>query len=75
MNRFTDAYERALFPLHRRSASGQGAGPSELDVAVGAGWYRLVCAVEALLEALGAFARRLRARPQPRANARPVGCG
>ncbi|MDX1432760.1 MAG: hypothetical protein R3286_09965 [Gammaproteobacteria bacterium] len=75
MKRFADAYERALFPLRGRRADGQGMGPSELDIAVGAGWYRLVCAVEALVDALSATARRLRARPQAPSAARPLGCG
>ena len=75
MNRFTDAYERALLPLRARDAAGRNAGLSEIDVAVGAGWYRLVCVLEALVDGLGAALRRPRTRPAPRADARPVGCG
>ena len=78
MNRFADAYERALLPMRRRDAGEWDGVPDALDVAVGAGWYRLVCAVEALIESLSAAARHLRSRPEPRRSGSgpaPIGCG
>jgi hypothetical protein len=82
MNRFADAYGRALFPDRyasrnggARAADGQpGTLASDgLDIAIGAGVYRLVSAVEGLVAAL-----RQRPRPSKAAAQRaptPVGCG
>jgi hypothetical protein len=87
MNRFADAYGRALFPNRYRPGNGTTGGPRAaircdgLDIAIGAGVYRLVNAVEALVEALVEVVRQ-RARPgrgtaaaRHTPTARPVGCG
>lgn len=75
MNRFADAYGQALFP--RRYAAGDSTRPGALagdgvDIAIGAGVYRLVSAVEDLLAAL----RQWRSKAgNPRRAPTPVGCG
>jgi hypothetical protein len=87
MNRFADAYGRALFPNRyarrsgttggARASSGQPAAiPSDgLDLAIGAGVYRLVNAVEALVDVLRQRARPSTAAAQHVPTANPVGCG
>ena len=75
MNRFAQAYEHALLPLRRRDAGSGDAGPDPIDIAVGAGWYRLVCAVETLIDRLSALARRAAERPRAGSRAQPIGCG
>ena len=66
MQRFARAYARALFPrgaqvgadrAPENAAPGVKLTADGLDLAIGAGIYRLVCAVEGLLD-------RLRHRPQ-----------
>lgn len=83
MNRFADAYGRALFPNRYQPGNGPTGGPPAaipsdgLDVAIGAGVYRLVNAVEALLEVVRQRARpgRGTAAAPHTPTARPVACG
>lgn len=60
-----------------RGGSGQPMAlvPGDLELAMGAGIYRVVGAVESLLDGVRQRAARWRARPAPRRRATPVGCG
>ncbi len=88
MQRFASAYGRALFP--RRYASRDGMltdgrpadseqpmalAPGGLELAMGAGIYRVVGAVEGLLDGLRQRAGGRTARRKRRPDAAPVGCG
>lgn len=64
MNRFARAYERALFPRRPLDGGGRGGAPDAFDLAVGAGWYRLVCALEALVDSVRRAGVRRAARAQ-----------
>ncbi len=88
MERFASAYGRALFPRRYESrdgmiADGRPAGsgqpmslaPGGLELAMGAGIYRVVCAVEGLLAGLRQRAAGWRATPERRSGATPAGCG
>ncbi len=86
MKRFADAYARALFPRRyappRSSGDpsidrGQGGGLTAdgLDVAIAAACYRLVVAIEALLDAARSRLRRPRVRTSRRPTTTPAGCG
>ena len=87
MERFAAAYGRALFPSRYGPAKGARATasrnddenamtlhPGALELDMGAGIYRLVCAAEGLV---GALRRRLGARAgsERRATAARLGCG
>jgi len=88
MERFASAYGRALLP--RRLAPREGVNgdrgpadnrqpmalvPGDLELAAGAGIYRVVAAVETLLDAVRQRAARRRAGPEHRPRTTPVGCG
>ncbi len=88
MERFASAYGRALFP--RRYAPRDGMitdgrpadseqpmalAPGGLELAMGAGIYRVLGAVEELLDGLRQRAAGWRARRERRPGATPVACG
>ena len=88
MERFASAYGRALFP--RRYASREGVitdgrpiergqpmalAPGDLELDMGAGIYRVVTAVEGLLDGLRQRAARWRTPAQRRPSTTPVACG
>ncbi len=88
MERFAAAYGRALFPNRyglRNDSAAPGTGvdggphmtlpPAGLDLAIGAGVYRLVYAVEALLGGLRRRTRRVGAATTRPPTATPLGCG
>ncbi len=88
MERFAAAYGRALFPNRYAVRDDSAAGsptadgeqrltlpPAGLDLAIGAGVYRLVCAVEALLGGLRRRTRRVGAATTRPPTATPLGCG
>lgn len=88
MERFASAYGRALFPRRyacrdgmttdgRPTDSGQpmALAPGGLELAMSAGIYRMVGAVEDLLVGLRQWAAGWRARHERRPSATPVGCG
>lgn len=88
MESFASAYARALFPRrygHRpgTSAGGHpgpgrqpmGLAPGDFDISLGAAIYRMVGAIERLLDSGRRLAARRRARRQPRPGTTPVGCG
>ncbi len=88
MERFASAYGRALYP--RRYGPGDGMNtdggpggsgqpmalaPGGLELAMGAGVYHVVAAVEGWLDGLRQRLAEWRARPERRSSATPVGCG
>ena len=88
MERFASAYGRALFPGRYESRDGvisdgrpAGSGqpmtlvPGGLELAMGAGIYRAVGAVEGLLAGLRQRAAGWRTKPERRPGTTPVGCG
>jgi hypothetical protein len=88
MERFASAYGRALFPGRYASRDGMitdgrptGSGqpmtlvPGGLELAMGAGIYRVVGAVEELLDGLRQRAAGWRAKPERGLGTTPVGCG
>ena len=88
MKLFASAYGRALFPDRfgpRGGAitDGRSAGrdqtmelaPGGLEIAMGAGIYRVVCALEELLDGLRQRQAEWRAKPGRRSGSSPVGCG
>jgi hypothetical protein len=88
MERFASAYGRALFPrrygsrgdaLARGSSAGSeervGLAPGELEIAMGAGIYAVVVAVEELLDSLRKLPVGWSWRPAPGSGTTPVGCG
>ncbi len=88
MERFVSAYGRALFPQRygsrdgvdtdgRPAGSGQptALAPGGLELAMGAGIYHVVVAVEGLLAGLRQRLALWRARPARRSSTTPVGCG
>lgn len=88
MERFVSAYGRALFPQRygsrdgvdtdgRPAGSGQpmALAPGGLELAMGAGIYRVVAAVEGLLDGLQQRAARWRRPAQRRPSTTPVACG
>ena len=88
MERFASAYGRALLPRRYGprdglNGDGEAAGsgqpmalaPGGLELAMGAGIYRLVAAVEVLLDGLRQRAAGCRAMPKRGPDAAPVGCG
>ena len=87
MERFASSYARALFPRRygardglitdgRPAGSGQpmALAPGGLELAMSAGIYRVVIAVEGLLDGLRQRAAGWRARRARRPGAMPVGC-
>lgn len=87
MESFSSAYARALFP--RRYGPRPGAGmdghagtgpqpmalaPGGLEISLGAAIYRVVVAVERLMEAARRLAPGWKARAASRPGATPVGC-
>ena len=88
MERFASAYGRALFPGRYASradlladsrpadrAQPMALAPGGLELTMGAGIYRVVGAVEQLLDGLRQRAAGWRARRAHRPGATPVGCG
>ncbi len=88
MERFASAYGRALLPRRYGprdgidtaggpTASGQpmAFAPGGLELAMGAGIYHMVIAVEGWLDGLRQRLTAWRARPERKSNATPVGCG
>ena len=88
MERFASAYGRALFPARYGSRSGvstngetadssqpRALAPGSLELAMGAGIYHAVVAVEGWLEGLRRQLAAWRSRPQRGSGATPVGCG
>ena len=88
MERFASAYGRALFPARygpragistdgRSATSGrpQALAPGGLELAMGAGIYHGVVAIEGLLAGLRRQLAAWRARPERGSGATPVGCG
>ncbi len=88
MERFASAYGRALFPARygprtgmntdgRPATSGQSQAlaPGSLELAMGAGIYHAVVAVEGWLDGLRRQLAAWRPRPQRGSGATPVGCG
>ncbi len=88
MERFASAYGRALFPARYGSRSGvstngetadssqpRALAPGSLELAMGAGIYQVVVAVEGLLAGLRQRLALWRARPARRSSTTPVGCG
>ena len=88
MEHFTSAYGRALFPRRFELPGGDGSGtgtagrgqpmvlaPGGVEIAMGAGIYRAVCALEALFDRARRLVAGWRARaPHPAGNT-PVSCG
>ena len=88
MERFVSAYARALFPQRygsrdgvdtdgRPAGSGQpmALAPGGLELAMGAGIYHVVVAVEGWLDGLRRWLAAWWARPERKPSATPVGCG
>ncbi len=88
MERFASAYGRALNPRRygprdRMNTDGGPTGsgqpmalaPGGLELAMGAGIYHVVVAVEGLLDGLRQRLAAWRAKPARRSSTTPVGCG
>ncbi len=88
MERFASAYGRALYPRRYGPRDGMNTdgGPTGsgqpmalasggLELAMSAGIYQVVVAVEGLLDGLRQRLAEWRARPERRSRATPVGCG
>lgn len=88
MERFASAYGRALFPARYGSRSGvstdgrtadssqpRALAPGSLELAMGAGIYHAVVAVEGWLDGLRRQLAAWRSKPQRGPGATPVGCG
>ena len=88
MQRFASAYGRALFPRrfgpHGGDSSDAGSpgerrpmelAPGGMEIAMSAGIYRAVVAVEARLDRSRLLLAEWRARPVRRAGNTPVNCG
>ncbi len=83
MERFASAYGRALYPRRYGPRDGMNTDggepmalpPGSLELAVGAGIYHMVVAVEGWLDGLRQRLAAWRARPARRSSATPLGCG
>ena len=83
MERFASAYGRALHPRRYGPRDGMNTdggqpmalAPGSLELAMGAGIYHVVVAVEGLLAGLRQRLALWRARPARRSSTTPVGCG
>ena len=88
MERFVSAYGRALYPRRygprdgmntdgRPGGSGQpmALAPGSLELAMGAGVYHVVVAVEEWLDGLRVWLAEWRARRRRRPGTTPVSCG
>jgi hypothetical protein len=88
MERFASAYGRVLFPGRYQSRDGvisdgrpadsvqpMSLAPGGVELAMGAGIYHMVGAVEGLLDGLRQRAAGWRAKSERSPSATPVGCG
>lgn len=88
MERFASAYGRALFPRRFGPYGEDGSGtdssgrdrpmelaPGGVEIAMGAGIYRTVCALERLIDRSRLLLAEWRARPMRAAGNTPVSCG
>ncbi len=83
MERFASAYGRALHPRRYGPRDGMNTdggqpmalAPGSLELAMGAGIYHVVVAVEGWLDGLRRRLAPWRVRPERGPSATPVGCG